>query len=212
MVAATERVRHYDPFSAFISDAVAASAAMDGSVAHKVNLTLTLTGWQIQQGVDINWSDGTDEQQTLTKGGTWSGGTYTITVGTGLGAYTTTALAYNANAATIQAALEALASVGTGNVTVSGGPLSTTPVVITFTKQLGNKDVPMVSVDVTLVTGTAPTCTPTQTTAGSGATVGNTSTTPSHTYASAVGAKTIYVRGTDAHTVPLDTTAAITVT
>jgi hypothetical protein len=49
------------------------------------------------------------------------GGTYTLT----FNGQTTTALAFNASAATVQAALVALSSVGTGNVVVSG----TTPTV-----------------------------------------------------------------------------------
>lgn len=61
---------------------------------------------------------------------TASGGTYTITVN---GA-TTTALAFNANAATIQTALQALSTVGTGNATVTG----TGPYVITFDPSLGD--------------------------------------------------------------------------
>jgi hypothetical protein len=64
---------------------------------------------------------------------TATGGTYTITVQTGsipLGTsntQTTTALAYNANAATIAAAVGALANVGASNVTVTGaGPFTVT--------------------------------------------------------------------------------------
>ncbi len=45
-----------------------------------------------------------------------TGGTFTLTVGTN----TTTAIAYDALAAAVQSALAALASVGTGNVTVTG--------------------------------------------------------------------------------------------
>lgn len=55
-----------------------------------------------------------------------TGGTFTITVG----ANTTTAIAFNATAATVQAALVALASVGAGNATVtavSGASLNVSP-------------------------------------------------------------------------------------
>ncbi|WP_292980981.1 hypothetical protein [Mycobacterium sp.] len=45
-----------------------------------------------------------------------AGGTFTLT----FGGKTTTAIPWNANAATVQAALEALSSVGAGNVTVTG--------------------------------------------------------------------------------------------
>ena len=51
-------------------------------------------------------------------GGTVSGGTYTLTYG----AQTTTAIAYNAAAAVVQTALEALSTVEPGDVVVTGGP------------------------------------------------------------------------------------------
>jgi hypothetical protein len=59
-----------------------------------------------------------DDRFTLAVVGT--GGTYTLT----FAGQTTTALAYNANAAAVQAALEALSSVTTGKVTVTGTPTS----------------------------------------------------------------------------------------
>lgn len=55
-------------------------------------------------------------------------GTFTLT----FGANTTTALNYNDAAATVQAALEALASIGVGNVSVTGGPTGTADLTITF--------------------------------------------------------------------------------
>lgn len=57
-----------------------------------------------------------DDRFTVTVVGT--GGTYTLT----FAGQTTTALAYNATAATVQAALVALSSVGSGKVTVTGTP------------------------------------------------------------------------------------------
>ena len=53
----------------------------------------------------------------LTLYGTGLGGTFTLSYG----GQTTAALAFNATAATIQAALQGLSSVGAGNMTVSGG-------------------------------------------------------------------------------------------
>lgn len=60
--------------------------------------------------------------QTVKVTGGPTSGTFTLTVG----AQTTTAIAYNASAAVVQAALEALSSVGTGNVVVTGALLSDT--------------------------------------------------------------------------------------
>lgn len=59
---------------------------------------------------------------TLKVTGSPTGGTLTVTAG----GDTTSALPYNASAAAVQAALEALAAVGTGNVLVSGTSISDT--------------------------------------------------------------------------------------
>lgn len=96
---------------------------------------------------------GTAAQETVTKGGTWSAGTYTLSYG----GNTTSALAYNAVAADISAALNLLASVIlAGGVTVSGGPVSTTPAVVLF-----NYGGPRTAItaDISLVTGSSPTVT-----------------------------------------------------
>lgn len=52
------------------------------------------------------------------------------------GESTTSALDYNATAAQVQAALEALSGIGAGNVVCSGGPCATTPVTIEFVGDL----------------------------------------------------------------------------
>lgn len=58
-----------------------------------------------------------------------TGGTYSITVANYAGSQTAAGIAYNANDATIQAALAALSNVGAGNVTVSGKFITFTPAV-----------------------------------------------------------------------------------
>lgn len=83
------------------------------------------------------------EVQTITV--TASGGTYTLTVG----GQTTSALANSANAAAIQAALQALSSVGTGKATVTGSG----PYTVTFDPSLG--DVTMTVNTGSLTGGTA---------------------------------------------------------
>lgn len=120
---------------------------------------------------------GTDEIQVLTPGGTISGGTWTITV---LGG-TTSALAFNASAATIQAALRAAIAAGTGtpadkavgdSLTVTGGPISTGAVTITYDGELG-QDVAQATVNTASLTGSSPTLTPSTSTPGvAGATDG----------------------------------------
>ena len=106
--------------------------------------------------------DGTDEVQTLTKSGTLSGGTFRL----GFGGFVTTALAYNASAATIVAALEALPNIGSGGVTATGGPINTTAVVLTFAGNLGRKAVALITLYTNSLTGSSPTIGIAETTAG----------------------------------------------
>jgi len=60
-------------------------------------------------------TDGVNEAQLLTKTGTISGGSFTVT----FGAATTPAVDWDATAAELQAILEALTTVGAGNITVT---------------------------------------------------------------------------------------------
>lgn len=65
----------------------------------------------------------TADVQTITITGSPTGGTYTLS----FGGQTTSALAFNANAAAIQAALQALSTIGSGKVAVTGtGPFLAT--------------------------------------------------------------------------------------
>jgi hypothetical protein len=103
---------------------------------------------------------GGNEVQTLTI--TATGGTYTLT----FNGQTTTAIAFNANAATIQTAFTALSTVGAGNATVTG----TGPFVFTFQNALGEQDVSAITVGTGSLTGG--TATMAQTTAGVSGQVG----------------------------------------
>jgi hypothetical protein len=67
-------------------------------------------------------------EQTITITGTPNGGDFTLTYD----GETTSALGYNASAANIVSALEALTNIGAGGVTGTGGALPGTPVVITW--------------------------------------------------------------------------------
>lgn len=115
---------------------------------------------------------GTDEVQTLTITGTPTGGTFTLTstiTGTrtqsGLTfAGTTAAIAYNATAAQVQSALEAV--LGVGNVTCAGGPFPGTAVTITFVGQLSATDVAALTVTGSFTGGTSPAGAISTTTAG----------------------------------------------
>lgn len=76
-----------------------------------------------------------NEVQVVTLTTAPTGGTFTLT----LGANTTSAIAYNASAATVQTALQALASIGAGNVTLTGSAGG--PWVLTFVSGKAGTDV-----------------------------------------------------------------------
>jgi hypothetical protein len=78
-----------------------------------------------------------------------SDGTFTIT----FAGETTAAIAYNANAAAVKAALEALSNIDPGDVTVTGGALPGTAVVITFGGQYAGQDVPEITIADGSLTG-----------------------------------------------------------
>lgn len=111
-----------------------------------------LSGNGFGQAPDYSASIDVNEIVTLAETGTISGGTYTIS----FGGQTTGAIAFDAVAATIETAFEALSTVGAGNGTVTGGPVHTTPVVITFTEDLANQNVGTVTVGVGSLTGSTP--------------------------------------------------------
>ena len=109
---------------------------------------------------------GTNNVQTATKSGTWSAGSYYITIG----GYQTAAIAFGAISSAIQSAINLLPSVvASGNCTVSGGPLSSTPVVFTFGGNLAGVNMPLITIDVSQVTGTTPGVSVANTTPGVGA-------------------------------------------
>jgi hypothetical protein len=102
---------------------------------------------------------GTDEVQTITIGGTPTGGTFKL----GFKGQTTAAIAWSATNATlianIQAALRALATIGGANVNVAVGAMTAGigTATVTFVSALGKKAVPTISVVQNALTGTAPT-------------------------------------------------------
>ncbi|WP_339730088.1 hypothetical protein [uncultured Gimesia sp.] len=79
---------------------------------------------------------GTAEVQELSITGSPSSGTFSLTYA----GQSTGNIAYNADAAAVQSALEALSTIGAGNVICSGGALPDTPIVITFAGELSGVD------------------------------------------------------------------------
>ncbi len=93
-------------------------------------------------------SSSTNEVQTLSATGTVSGGQYKIE----FDGQTTADIAYDANNATILAALEALSNIESGDIALGGGTMPGTPVTITFQGNLAGRNVAL----MTVVAGTSP--------------------------------------------------------
>lgn len=83
--------------------------------------------------------------------GTPTTGTFTLS----FGGQTTAALAFNATAAQVQTALQALSSIGPNNVTCSGGPLPASSVLITFAGTLAFRAQSLISVAANTLDGGA---------------------------------------------------------
>lgn len=105
---------------------------------------------------------GTAEVQTVSFGGTPTGGSFTLTYN----GQTTAAIAWNATAATVRDALNALGSVGASGVTVTGGP-GPTAYVVTFAAAGNVNQMTATS----SLTGTSPTVSVATTTGGTNALV-----------------------------------------
>lgn len=89
--------------------------------------------------------------------GTSTAGTFKLSVlepgaPAGTAAEQTAAIAYNASAATVQTALEALDNVRAGDVVAAGGALPTA-VTLTWSDAFAEKDVPTITVDNSANTG-----------------------------------------------------------
>jgi hypothetical protein len=80
-------------------------------------------------GIKATGPAGVQEINTFSTTGTVTGGTFTITYNS----QTTTALPYNATAAQVQAALQALSNIGDNDVMVTGGPVPVSPALATST-------------------------------------------------------------------------------
>lgn len=98
-------------------------------------------------GEDVTESGGTSEVQTLTATGPPTAGSFTITYD----GQTATGVAFNATATAIRDKLASLSNLDAGDITVTGGPINTTPVVVTF--DLAEGDVPVMSINNAGLTG-----------------------------------------------------------
>lgn len=105
-----------------------------------------------------------NEVQEVSITGAPTGGDFTLS----FKGNTTDPIAFDATAAAVEAALEALPSIGTGNVSCTGGALPGTPVAVEFVGDLGLQNVEeMTADDSGLTGGTTPAVVITTTTPGS---------------------------------------------
>ncbi|MEQ9069333.1 MAG: LamG-like jellyroll fold domain-containing protein, partial [Gimesia chilikensis] len=111
-----------------------------------INLTSRTAGKPF--AVTTSIGTGNNEKQVITLGGTAAtGGTFTLTYND----ETTTPIAYNASAATVQSALEGLASYSSGDFTVTGSVAG--PWTVEFTGTLAGTNVSIMTIDVSGLTG-----------------------------------------------------------
>lgn len=88
-----------------------------------------------------------NEQQTVTLNGVPTGGTFTLT----FDGQTTSTIAYNASASTVEAALEALSNIATGDVDVSGSAGG--PWTVDFVNGMAATNQPQMTADGSSLTG-----------------------------------------------------------
>ncbi|MFG2532714.1 hypothetical protein ACGFR7_32810, partial [Streptomyces sp. NPDC048516] len=115
-------------------------------------------------GLYAPYAGATNEVQTVTITGSPTGGTFTLT----WNSQTTAAIAYNATAATVRTALEALSNIAPGDVTVTGSAGG--PYTVTFGgANLGDDVAQMTASGASLTGGSSPAVSVATTTAGGAA-------------------------------------------
>lgn len=136
-------------------------AAYAGTCIGQGTYTDHSTGTPVRYEISMQVT-ATNEVQTLSITGSPTGGTFTLT----FGGHTTSSIAYNASASTVQTALRALSSIGSTGVVCSGGSLPGTAVIITFQGSLANTDEALITHTDSLTGGTSPAVVITETTKG----------------------------------------------
>lgn len=99
----------------------------------------------------LNSLTAANDVQTITVSGTPTGGSFTLQF---MGSITGN-IAFNATATNVRDALIALPTIGTGNVSCSGGPFPGTPVVVTFQGALAGQLEPLITLYTNSLTGGA---------------------------------------------------------
>ncbi len=114
--------------------------------------------------VGICTANAANDVQTLSQASS-TGGTFSITFGFGT-VYTTAPIPYNATAAQVQAALQALPNIGSGNVICTGGALGSAGVACTFGGSLANQPQPTFAINEAGLVGSGANVSVTHTTLG----------------------------------------------
>jgi hypothetical protein len=168
-----------------IADAYLGAVSWGGDLEFYTRVNGLLTVLYGALGIKyVKTPGGTSHVTVLTMTGAPTGGTFTLTYS----AQTTAALPYNASAGQVQAALEALSNIGEGEVDVSGGPINSAPINISWRGTLVGVVTNPTANSGGLTGGTTPTITPTSGTVGADYT-----TAVKHTFIPSDGAQLPFI-------------------
>lgn len=108
---------------------------------------------EISDVIALDDANAVDDVQTIRGATGATGGTFTLGVTAGGSTQTTAGIAFDADAATVEAALELLSNIGTDEAKCTGGPLPGANVVVTFGGTLGDQLIPIMTINSAGVTG-----------------------------------------------------------
>lgn len=144
----------------------------DKSVDFSIKNSYTKGGnsWGVGPFNVLAGSFGTNEVQTVTITGAPTGGNFRLV----FNGQQTALIPWNATAAQVQSALEALNNIAPGDITVTGGPGPATPYVVTFSSggAWASEDVPQMTATNAFTGGVTPAIAVTTTTPGAGGPAG----------------------------------------
>lgn len=109
----------------------------------------TFQGSMIAHSIEDNIRLSTNASYSVVGSGVVTGGTFTLTVTS----VESGDIDFDATAGEVQTALEAISTVGVGNVVCTGGPLPSTAVVVTFINDLAQTSVTMTADDTNILGG-----------------------------------------------------------
>lgn len=143
-----------------LADVVPAAGVMTVDLVDGIGGTVIKDDQNVQNSLKFQCADLTTSFQSLsallsavnevqTLSSTATGGTFTLS----FNGETTGNIAFDASAATVKAALEALNSIDVDEVSCGGGAIPGTPITITFLGKWAAQDIPPLVVDNTLATG-----------------------------------------------------------